>query len=142
VPYKGAAPAVTALLGGEVQLAMVDLLPVMQHVAAGKLKILAVASATRAPQAPDVPTTKESGLPGVLMDTTYGVIGPAGVPADVQKKFRDAVVAAVQSPDLKEQLLKQGAVPVTSTPQEYRSLMQSEFEKWRTVVTKGKITLE
>jgi tripartite-type tricarboxylate transporter receptor subunit TctC len=142
VPYKGAAPAVTALLGGEVQLAMVDLLPVMQHVAAGKLKILAVASATRAPQAPDVPTTKEAGLPGVLMDTTYGVIGPAGVPADVQKKFRDAVVAAVQSPDLKEQLLKQGAVPVTSTPQEYRSLMQSEFEKWRTVVTKGKITLE
>ncbi|WP_280151962.1 tripartite tricarboxylate transporter substrate binding protein [Piscinibacter sp. XHJ-5] len=142
VPYKGAAPAVTALLGGEVQLAMVDLLPVMQHVAAGKLKILAVASATRAPQAPEVPTTKEAGLPGVLMDTTYGVIGPAGVPADVQKKFRDAVVAAVQSPDLKEQLLKQGAVPVTSTPQEYRSLMQSEFEKWRTVVTKGKITLE
>jgi tripartite-type tricarboxylate transporter receptor subunit TctC len=142
VPYKGAAPAVTALLGGEVQLAMVDLLPVLQHVAAGKLKILAVAGAARAPQAPDVPTTKEAGLPNVLMDTNYGVIAPTGLPADVQKKFREAVVAAVQSPDLKEQLLKQGAVPVTSTPDEYRALMQGEFDKWKKVVTKGKITLE
>ncbi|NRF71977.1 tripartite tricarboxylate transporter substrate binding protein [Aquincola sp. S2] len=142
VPYKGAAPAVTALLGGEIQMVMVDLLPVMQHVAAGKLKILAVASASRAPQAPDVPTTKEAGYPGVLMDTTYGVIGAPGVPAEVQKRFRDAVVAAVSAPDMKEQLLKQGAVPVTSTPQEYKGLMQAEFEKWKAVVTKGKITLE
>ena len=142
VPYKGAAPAVTALLGGEVQLAMVDLLPVLPHVAAGKLKILAVAGAARAPQAPDAPTTKEAGLPGVVMDTNYGVIAPPGVPADVQKKFRDAVVAAVQSPDLGEQLLKQGAVPVTSTPDEYRKLMQAEHDKWRSVIAKGKITLE
>lgn len=142
VPYKGAAPAVTALLGGEVQLAMVDLLPVLQHVAAGKLKILAIAGAGRAPQVPDVPTTREAGWPGVVMDTNYGVIAPAGVPADVQKKFRDAVVAAVQSPDLKEQLLKQGAIPVTSTPDEYRKLMQSESDKWRGVVAKAKITLE
>jgi len=142
VPYKGAAPAVTALIGGEVQVAMVDLLPALPHIAAGTLRILAVASPTRAPQLPDVPTTKELGLPGVVMDTTYGVIGPVGVPADVQKKFREAVVAAMQSPEMKEQLQKQGALAVTSTPDEYRSQMQAEFEKWKRVVAKGKITLE
>ena len=142
VPYKGAAPAVTGLLGGEVQVAMVDLLPVLPHVKAGTLKVLAVASPTRAPQLPDVPTTKELGLPGVVMDTTYGVIAPPGVPADVQKKFRDAIVAAVQSPEMQKQLLEQGAVAVTSTPQEYRSQMQAESEKWKRVIVKAKITLE
>ena len=142
VPYKGAAPAVTGLLGGEIEMAMVDLLNVLPHVAAGTLKVLAVASPTRAPQLPDVPTTKEAGYPAVVMDTVYGVIAAPGVPADVQKKFREALVAAVQSPDVKDQLLKQGVVAVTSTPQEYKALMQAEFDKWHRVVTKGKITLE
>ncbi len=141
VPYKGAAPAITALLAGEVQMAMVDLLPVLPHVLSGKLKIVAVAGVARVPQAPDVPTTRELGLPEVLMDTNYGFIGPVGLPADVQQKFRDAVVAAVQSAEFKDELLKQGAIAVSSTPQEYRSLMQAEFDKWRTVVSKGKITL-
>jgi len=142
VAYKGAAPAVTALVAGEVQMAMVDLLPVLPHVANGSLKILAVAGVARAPQVPDVPTTKELGLPGVVMDTHYGVIGPKGLPADVQKKFREALVAAVESSEMKDQFLKQGAVAVTSTPDEYRNLMRVEYEKWRTVVAKGKIALE
>jgi tripartite-type tricarboxylate transporter receptor subunit TctC len=142
VPYKGAAPAMTALLAGDVQLAMVDLLPVMQYVNAGKLTIVAVASPTRAPQAPNVPTTKELGFPGIVMDTNYGLIAPAGLPADILKKFRDAVVAVVQSPELKDQFYKQGAIAVTSTPQEYQAFMQAEFDKWHGVVTKGKITLD
>ena len=92
VPYKGAAPAVTGLLGGEIDVAMVDLLNVLPHVSSGTLRVLAVASPTRAPQIPDVPTTKEAGFAGVVMDTTYGVVAAQGVPADVQKKFREAVV--------------------------------------------------
>ena len=142
VPYKGAAPAVTGLLGGEIDLAMVDLLNVLPHVAAGTLKVLAVASPQRAPQLPDVPTTKEAGLPAVVMDTTYGVIAPPGVPADVQKKFRDTLVAAMESADVKDQLLKQGVVAVTATPQDYKAMMQTEFDKWQRVVSKGKISLE
>jgi len=142
VPYKGAAPAVTGLLGGEIEMAMVDLLNVLPHVAAGTLKVLAVASPGRAPQLPDVQTTKEAGFPAVVMDTTYGVIAVPGVPADVQKRFRDAIVAAVQSADVKDQMLKQGVVAMTSTPQEYKAMMQAEFDKWQRVVTKGKITLE
>jgi tripartite-type tricarboxylate transporter receptor subunit TctC len=142
VPYKGAAPAVTGLLGGEIDLAVVDLLNVLPHVSAGTLKVLAVASPNRAPQLADVPTTKEAGYPAVVMDTTYGVIAPPGVPADVQKKFRDAIVTAMQAADTKEQLLKQGVIAVTTTPQEYQAAMQAEFDKWQRVVTKGKITLE
>jgi tripartite-type tricarboxylate transporter receptor subunit TctC len=142
VPYKGAAPAVTGLLGGDIDVAMVDLLNVLPHVASGSLKVLAVASPIRAPQLPDVPTTAEAGYPGVVMDTVYGVIAAPGVPADIQKKFRDALVAAVQTPEVKAQLLKQGVVPATSTPQEYKSMMQAESDKWHRVVTKGKITLE
>jgi tripartite-type tricarboxylate transporter receptor subunit TctC len=142
VPYKGAAPAVTGLIGGEIDIAMVDLLNVLPHVTAGTLKVLAVASPNRAPQLPEVPTTKEAGLPGVVMDTVYGVVAPPGVPAEVQRKFRDAVVAAMQSPEIKEQLLKQGVIAVTTTPQDYKALMQAEFDKWQLVVKKGKISLE
>ncbi len=142
VPYKGAGPAVTALLGGEIDLAVVDLLNVLPHVAAGNLKVLAFAGPNRAPQLPDVPTTKEAGLGNVVMDTTYGVIAPPGVPADVQAKFRDALVAAVQSAEVKEQMLKQGVVPLTTTPQEYKAAMQAEFDKWKRVIAAAKITLE
>ena len=142
VPYKGAGPAMTGLLGGEIEMAMVDLLNVLPHVAAGNLKVLAVASPNRASQLPDVPTTKEAGFPAVVMDTTYGVIAAPGIPADVQKKFRDAIVAAVQSTDVKDQLLKQGVLAVSATPQDYKAMMQSEFDKWHRVVTKGNITLE
>ncbi len=142
VPYKGAAPAMTALLGGEIDMVLVDLLNVLPHVAAGKLKVLAVAGPNRAPQVPDVPTTKEAGYPAVVMDTYYGVIAPLGVPADVQQKFREALIAAVQSAEVKEALLKQGVIAVTSTAQSYKSLMQAEFDKWQVVVAKGKIKLD
>jgi tripartite-type tricarboxylate transporter receptor subunit TctC len=142
VPYKGAGPAVTGLLGGEIDVAVVDLLNVLPHVAAGNLKVLAVASPSRAPQLPNVPTTKEAGLPNLVMDTSYGVIGPAGIPADVLNKFRDAIVAAVQSPDLKEQMVKLGVVPLTTTAQDYKAAVQAESDKWKRVISTAKITLE
>jgi tripartite-type tricarboxylate transporter receptor subunit TctC len=142
VPYKGAAPAVTGLLGGEIEVAMVDLLVVLPHVAAGSLKVLAVASPSRAPQLPDVPTTSEAGYPKVVMDTVYGVVAPPGVPDDLQKRFREAIVAALQSPDLKAQMLKQGVVPLTTTPQDYRAMMQAEFDKWQRVVAQARIKLD
>lgn len=142
VPYKGAGPAVTGLLGGEIDVAVVDLLNVLPHVAAGNLKVLAVASPVRAPQLPNVPTTKEAGLPNLVMDTSYGIIGPAGIPAEVQNKFRDAVVAAVQSADMKEQMVKLGVVPLTTAGPEYKAAVQAESDKWKRVISAAKITLE
>jgi len=142
VPYKGAGPAVTGLLGGEIDVAVVDLLNVLPHVAAGNLKVLAVASPSRAPQLPNVPTTKEAGLPNLVMDTTYGVIAPPGVPADVQAKFREAIVGAVQSADLKEQMNKLGVVPLTTTAQDYKAAILTESDKWKRVISTAKIKLE
>ncbi len=142
VPYKGAGPAVTGLLGGEIELAVFDLLNVLPHVGAGNVKVLAVASQSRAPQLPNVPTTREAGLPNLVMDTNYGVIAPPGVPASVLNKFRDVIVGAVQSAELKEQMLKQGVVPVTSTPQDYKAAVLAESDKWKRVITAAKITLE
>ena len=139
VPYKGAAPAVTGLLGGEIDVAMVDLLNVLPHLSTGTLKVLAVASPSRAPQIPDVPTTKEAGFPAVVMAPTYGVIAAQGA-ADVQKKFRDAIVATCSRPR-SEQLLKQGVIAVTATAG-IQALIQAESDKWHSVIPKGKITLE
>jgi tripartite-type tricarboxylate transporter receptor subunit TctC len=142
IPYKGAAPAITGLLGGEVQVAMVDLLPVLAHINNGSLKALAVAASARAPQLPNVPTTAEKGLPGVTMETTYGIIAPKGVPPAIAAKVRDAFVAAVEAPETKQQFLQQGALPVTSTAADYQRVMQAESDKWKTIIGKAKITLE
>ena len=142
IPYKGAAPAITGLLGGEVQVAMVDLLPVLAHINSGSLKALAVAATARAPQLPNVPTTAEKGLPGVTMETTYGIVAPKGLPPAIAAKVRDAFVAAVEAPETKQQFLQQGALPVTSTAAEYQRLMQAESDKWKNILGKAKITLE
>ncbi|HYP83136.1 tripartite tricarboxylate transporter substrate binding protein [Variovorax sp.] len=142
VPYKGAAPAITGLLGGEVQVAMVDLLPVMAHVNSGSLKALAVAATSRVPQLPDVPTTAEKGLPNVTMETTYGIIAPKGVPAAISARMRDAFVAAVESPDMKQKFLQQGALPMTSSAEQYQQLMRAEASKWKGIIDKAGITLQ
>lgn len=141
VPYKGAAPAVTAVVAGEVHLAMIDLLPAQPFVASGRMRVVALASATRSPLMPAVPTTAEQGLPGVLMDTHYGIVGPKDVPAAIRQRLRDAVAAALDSPEVAGQMQKQGAVPVSSTPAQYRALMDAEYKKWHGVVTRGKIRL-
>ena len=142
IPYKGAAPAITALLAGDVQVAMVDLLPVLAHINSGALKALAVAATSRAPQVPNVPTTVERGLPGVTMETTYGVIAPKALPAPIAAKLRDALVAAVNAPEMKQLLQQQGALPMTSTGAEYQQLMVAESAKWKNIIGKAKITLD
>lgn len=142
VPYKGAAPAVTALLAGEVNVTMVDLLPVLPHVTSGTLKVLAVAASSRAPQLPNAPTTAEKGLAGVTMETTYGIIAPRSLPPAIAAKLREAAVAAVNAPEMKQQFLQQGALPVTSTAAEYQKLMQAESDKWKNIIAKAKISLE
>jgi tripartite-type tricarboxylate transporter receptor subunit TctC len=142
VPYKGSGPAATALIAGEVQFTVNDLLLLLPHVAGGGVKILAIAGSQRVPQIPEVPTTGELGLPKVVMETHYGVIGPVGMPAAVQKKIRDTVVEIVGTAEMKDILLKNGGVPVVSSAEEYRDLMQSEYEKWRGVAERGNIKVD
>jgi tripartite-type tricarboxylate transporter receptor subunit TctC len=135
VPYAAGGPtdAIARMIGTKMAASLGQPVVVDNRAGAGK---------TRAPQLPDVPTTVELGLPNVLMETTYGLIAPKGIPAGVQTKLREAAVAAINSPEMKERFLKQGAIAATSTPAEYRSLMQAESDKWRGVITSAKITLD
>jgi len=135
VAYKGAAPAVTDLVGGTVQMGIFDVPILLGHIRSGRLKALAVTSATRASTLPDVPTTAETGYPNVTSDNWYGLVAPAGTPADVLKRIHAAAVAALNSAAIKEQYGKVSGVPSPGTPQDYARFLASEQAKWSKVVS-------
>ncbi|HET7672524.1 MAG TPA: tripartite tricarboxylate transporter substrate binding protein [Burkholderiales bacterium] len=134
VPYKGAAPAVTDLVGGQVQMGIFDVPVLLSHIRAGKLKALAVTSANRAPTLADVPTTVELKYPNVTSDNWYGLIMPAATPADIQKRVHTAAIAALNSAAVKEQFAKVGGVPSPGSPQEYARFVAEEQAKWGKIV--------
>jgi tripartite-type tricarboxylate transporter receptor subunit TctC len=134
VPYKGAAPAVNDLLGGQVQMGVFDVPVVLPHIKAGKLKALAVTSAKRAPSLPEVPTTGELGYPKVISDNWYGLVAPAATPPDVLKRIHVAALAALQSPALLEQFGKVSGIAFPSTPQEYAAFVSEEQAKWSAII--------
>jgi tripartite-type tricarboxylate transporter receptor subunit TctC len=136
VPYKGAAPAVSDLLGGQVQMAILDVPVVLPHIKSGKFKALAVTSDTRAAILPEVPTTAELGYPKVTSDNWYGLVVPAATPPEVVKRIHAAAVAALRAPALIEQYGKVSAVPAPGTPQEYAAFIASEQAKWSKIVAK------
>ena len=135
VPYKGAAPAVSDLVGGQVQMGIFDVPVLLGHIRSGKLKALSVTSATRAPTLPDVPTTAEGKYPNVTSDNWYGLIVPAATPADIQKRLNTAAVTALKSPALAEQFAKVGGLASPGSPQDYASFLAAEQAKWSKVVT-------
>lgn len=141
VAYKGAAPAVTALLAGEVQLMTADLSALLPYQSRG-IRIIAVSGPQRVDVLPGVPTTTELGLPAVHVESNYGLIEPAHVAPATSKKLREALVAVLELPAVKAQIAAQGALAMSSTPEEYRQLMQQESQKWAGVLKKGNITLE
>jgi tripartite-type tricarboxylate transporter receptor subunit TctC len=134
VPYKGAAPAVNDLVGGQVQMGIFDVPVLLGHIRSGKLKALAVTSASRAPTLPEVPTTAEANLPNVTSDNWYGLVVPAATPADIQKRLNAAAVAALKSPAVSEQYAKVGGLASPGTPQEYAAFLEREQAKWSKVV--------
>lgn len=141
VAYKGAAPAVMALLGGEVQVLAADLPAVRAYTARG-VKILAVSSSHRSELLPDVPSTAELGLPAVVAESNYGIIAPKGLPPAIFEKMHQALVTTLNSPDVKNRLAALGATAVTTTPEEYRKLMLSESARWGALVKKAGIHLD
>jgi tripartite-type tricarboxylate transporter receptor subunit TctC len=130
IPYKGGGPMVTDLLGNSVQLVIADQANLMPHVATGKLRALAVASAQRSPNAPDLPTIAESGLPGFNATAWQGLVGPAGMPPDVVKRLNEAFNRAMAMPAVREKLLAGGLDPVGGTPAEFGRFIESEIAKW------------
>jgi tripartite-type tricarboxylate transporter receptor subunit TctC len=135
VPYKGAAPAVNDLLGGQVQMGIFDVPVLLGHLRSGKLKALSVTSATRAATLPDVPTTAEGKYPNVTSDNWYGLIVPAATPAQIQKRLNSAAVAALQSSSLKDQYSKVGGIVSPGTPRDYAEFLAAEQAKWSKLVT-------
>jgi len=134
VPYKGAAPAVSDLLGGQVQMGIFDVPVVLPHIKSGKFKALAVTSAKRAPSLPDVPTTAEVGYPKVISDNWYGLVAPAATPPGVLKRIHDAAVAALHSPALLEQFARVSGIVFPSTPAEYAAFLAEEQARWSAII--------
>jgi tripartite-type tricarboxylate transporter receptor subunit TctC len=141
IPYKGAAPVVTDLLGGQVQLAILDVVAVLPHIRSGKLKALAVSSSKRFDGLPDVPTFAEAGVPGYEASGWLGLMVPAGTPPEAIAKLRDAAAKALAQPDVREQLLGLGVTPAAGTSEDYAVFIRTEIDKWSKVLRTGKITL-
>ena len=142
VPYRGSGGAVTALLSGEVDMALLPAAAVMPHVKAGKLRALAVASPNRSPSLPDLPTLAESGLPDIKGDAWIGFIVPAKTPATVVNALRDQVAQVLAEPAVKDKLRTQYMDPVGNSPEEFRKLLSADVARWKPVVDKNKITLD
>jgi len=134
VPYKGAAPAVSDLLGGQVQMGIFDVPVVLPHIKSGKFKALAVTSAKRAPPLPEVPTTAEVGYPKVISDNWYGLVAPSATSPAVLKRIHDAAIAALHSPALLEQFSKVSGIASPSTPQEYAAFLAEEQARWSVII--------
>jgi tripartite-type tricarboxylate transporter receptor subunit TctC len=142
VPYRGIAPAMTDLLGGQLQMLTADVPFVLPQIKSGAIKALAVTSGVRTPVLPDVPTTAELGYPRVNSDNWYGLVAPAGVPADVLERLHRAAVAALNSDDLKKQYDTFNATPTPVTPQQFSAFVLAEQAKWGPVVLKTGIKLD
>lgn len=134
IPYKGAAPAATDVIAGRVQMMFFTLSAGLPHVKSGKLKPLAIAGARRVPQAPDVPTVNEAGVPGFEATTWFGVMVPAGTPNPVISQLHGAFSAALNAPEVRERLLAQGFELVGSTPKQFAAYIKAEIPKWANVV--------
>jgi tripartite-type tricarboxylate transporter receptor subunit TctC len=142
VPYKGLGPALTELLGGQIDLIFAGSNLVQQHVQAGKLKILAVTGEQRAPAMPEVPTFAESGLPGYRAGTWYGVLAPAGTPARIVQRLNGELNRILALAEIKQRLATQGAQPAGNTPEQFGRFIRAELVKWAKVVKDAGIKLE
>jgi Uncharacterized protein conserved in bacteria len=134
VPYKGAAPAMADLLGGRVQLMFDFLSAALPRIQNGSLRALGVTSATRSPLIPNVPTIAEAGVKGYEVLGSFGIFAPTGVPAPIINKLNGELAKVVSLPDVKEQMAKQGGTPITQTPQQLYTALNSEVAKWAKVV--------
>jgi tripartite-type tricarboxylate transporter receptor subunit TctC len=142
IPYRGTAPSITDLIAGQVTATFTGSPAVLPHVMSGRLRALAVSSRTRLPQLPDVPTVAESGYPGFEADQWYGLVAPAGLPAEQARRLNAIVNQALALPDVAQQMSVEGAVPVPGTPQAFGELIAREIPRWREVVRAGNVRPE
>ncbi len=142
IPYKGGAPALSDLLGGQVDAAYMNINTAMPHVRSGKLRALTITSAKRSELLPDVPTLTEAGIKGVDVYSWQAVVGPKGLPADVRDKMHAGIVAALNDPAIKQQFTSIGFEIVANTPAQFAAFQQQEYARWKQVIETRKITAD
>jgi tripartite-type tricarboxylate transporter receptor subunit TctC len=142
IPYKGGAPAMSDLLGGQVDASFMNINTGFTHIKAGKLRALAITSAKRSPLLPEVPTLEELGVKGAMVYSWQAFAAPKGLPADIKARLHEALVAALNDPQVKGKLLDIGFEIVANTPEQFTAFQASEFARWKTVIEVGKITAD
>jgi tripartite-type tricarboxylate transporter receptor subunit TctC len=142
IPYKGGAPAINDLLGGQIPISFNNGPESIGQLSAGSVRALGVTTAKRAAILPDVPTIAEAGVPGYDTEVWWGLLGPAKLPADVVAKLTHDFVAAVNSPAVKERLAGLGASPIGSSPQEFDAVIHADYDKWGPIIKAAGIRLE
>lgn len=142
VPYKGGAPAIQDLLGGQVEASFQNVNAVIQHINAGKLRAIAVTGEKRSAVLPNVPTLAESGVKGVDVYSWQAVAAPKGLPADVKSKLHAALVAALNDAQVKQKFADIGIEVVANTPEQFATFQQAEYARWKTLIETRKITAD
>ena len=134
VPYRGAAPAINDLLGQQVQMAFLDLPVILPHIKSGMLRPIALGAPKRAPTSPEVPTTAEVGMPDLLIENWYGMIAPAGTPANLATALNRVTNEAMRDPQVAQKLADQGLTVAGNTPEHFRDYIGAETKKWAKVI--------
>lgn len=142
IPYKGTGPALTAMLGGEIQVQLIGISSVVPHLKTGRMKALAVSGAKRSSAAPEIPTVAESGVPGYAFDVWYGMMFPAGAPRARVRKVSADINSVLVSPALAQRFATLGLEAAGTTPEEFAAILRSEIAKWRKVVKEANIRVE
>jgi tripartite-type tricarboxylate transporter receptor subunit TctC len=143
VPYKGSSQALTDLIGGQVQVMFANFPGTLQHVQAGRLRVLAVNGVKRSPLLPETPTVAESGISGYDANTWYGVLAPAGTPAAIVARLNTELARALDSPEIRKTLAAEGGEVVAGTPEQFAAFLRQDIAKWAKVVkaSGAKVTL-
>jgi tripartite-type tricarboxylate transporter receptor subunit TctC len=142
VPYKGAAPALAGLIGGEVNLLFSEMLTAAPQLNSGKVRPLAVTTRVRSALLPDLPTISETGLSGYDVSVWYALLGPAGAPKPIIARLNSEVVRALQAPDLKERFARMGSTASPSSPHELDALIKRDYDRWAHVIKSAGIKAE
>jgi len=139
IPYRGTAPAVTDLIGGQIQLVFTGAPAVLGHIKSGQLHALAVSSPKRLEAMPNLPTVAESGYKNFEADQGYGVVAPAGTPKDIVQKLNMQINVALNSPELKKRLSAEGAIAAPESPEAFGKLIAHEIARWQPVISSGRV---
>jgi tripartite-type tricarboxylate transporter receptor subunit TctC len=142
IPYKGMAVAIVDLMSGQVTMTFGTSLSVVPHVRSGRLRALATTGAKRSPALPDLPTVAEAGVPGYEASLWYGFVGPARLPPEIVTRLNSAIVAVLQSPDIRERLASQGVDPQYNTPEEFAKLLVNDLDRWAKVIQRAGVQPE